>query len=130
MELTFQSVFTRTHEVRPIISSLPADSVVRASLLEAWSRPSAFILHDYAELMYTGLNSSTGENNSRNIIINNIYSSELSWGLIFVTTLSILLNISGLVSSQYFRSRCADVKQAFEVAEHCIKVAQDHISNL
>ena len=69
MELTFQSVFTRTHEVRPIISSLPADSAVRDSLLEAWSRPASYILHDYTSIMYIGLNSSTGENNNRKMKI-------------------------------------------------------------
>ena len=69
VELTFQSVFTRTHELRPIINSLPADSAVRASLLEAWSRPASYILHDYTGIMYSGLNSSTGENNRRKMKI-------------------------------------------------------------
>ena len=69
VELTFQSVFTRTHEVRAIISSLPTDSGVRDSLLEAWSRPASYILHDYTGIMYSGLNSSTGENNRRQMKI-------------------------------------------------------------
>ena len=65
VELTFQSVFTRNHEVRQIISSLPADSAVRKSLLEAWSSPASYILNDYTSIMYSGLNRSTGEDNSR-----------------------------------------------------------------
>ena len=69
VELTFQSVFTRTHEVRAIISSLPTDSGVRDSLLEAWSSPIAFILHGYSGIMYSGLNSPNGENNSCKIIL-------------------------------------------------------------
>ena len=67
VELTFKSVFTRTHEVGTILSSLPPDSGgVRQSLLEAWSSPASFILHSYANIMYKGLNNPTGEDNNRN----------------------------------------------------------------
>ena len=66
VELTFSSVFTRSHDVRTIISSLPQDSGgVRQSLLEAWSRPASSILQDYTNIMYCGLNIPTGENNSQ-----------------------------------------------------------------
>ena len=65
VELTFNSVFTKNHDVRPIISSLPPDSSVRQSLLAAWNNPASFILHDYTPVMYSGLNNNTGNNNRK-----------------------------------------------------------------
>ena len=64
MELSFKSVFTRTHELRAILRSLPLDSAVRQTLLEAWSNPASSILQDYA-----GINNPSGENNSRKMRI-------------------------------------------------------------
>ena len=69
VELSFKSVFTRTHELRAILRSLPPDSAVRQTLLEAWSSPASSILQDYAGIMYSGLNNPSGENNSRKMKI-------------------------------------------------------------
>ena len=65
MELTYMSISSRIHNVRPILTLLQPHSGVRNSLIAVRSSPASRILHDYTRIMYSGLNSNTGENSSQ-----------------------------------------------------------------
>ena len=60
VELTCTRSYTKTHDIRSIIVSLP-DMDIKEDLLVAWRENVPNILKTYSDMMYKGLNRYTGD---------------------------------------------------------------------
>ena len=60
VELTCTRSYTKTHDIRSIIVSLP-DMDIKEDLLVAWRENVPDILKNYSDMMYKGLNRYTGD---------------------------------------------------------------------
>ena len=60
VELTCTRTYTKTHDIRSIIVSLP-DMDIKEDLLVAWRENVPNVLKNYSDMMYKGLNSYTGD---------------------------------------------------------------------
>ena len=59
VELTCTRTYTKTHDIKQIIVSLP-DMDIKEDLLVAWRENVPDILKNYSEILYKGLNRYTG----------------------------------------------------------------------
>ena len=59
VELTCTRTYTKTHDIRNIIGSLPAMDI-KEDLLEAWQKNVPDIFKNYSDILYKSLNRYTG----------------------------------------------------------------------
>ena len=60
VELTCSRYYTKSHDIKSIIISLPKDMDIREDLLIAWRDNMPSIFNNYSDMLYRGLNNYTG----------------------------------------------------------------------
>ena len=72
VELTCTRTFTKTHDIRSIIVSLPDMVDIKEDLLVAWRDNVPNILKNYSDILYKSLNRYTGESKNYKLYCFNI----------------------------------------------------------